>query len=250
MPKKYEDLNWTNKRHYLKDLAKDVGIDHRDYDILNSGRHRPGSGSIERPDIKQLERDIADKFANDYDTRRAMEAASMSGAKGAKDLPKGISNMKEAYDVHKFLKKTHKKELDRTGEFSSANDYANVADHFVKQDREEMLDTLATKNDLTAMKKKLMKKATRGKNSGESHPAVPSERLAAAQERVHDSAHDPSSLYDKNNETAPRTDEQADAARTFLDDYKLDVTKGAALRQDIKTNVGNASNTVTNVYGR
>ena len=249
MAKKYEDLSWSDKRRYLRDVSEDMGIDHRDYDTLGGGG-RGKSGAIRSKSLEDLESDLADKFANDYDTRRAMEAASMSGAKGAGDLPVGISNMKEAYDVHKFLKKTHEKELDRGGAFSSANDYANVTKHFVEKDREEMLDTLATKDDLTAMKEKLMKKATRGKNSGEAHPAVPSERLAAAQERVHDSAHDPSSLYDKNNETAPRTDEQADAARTFLDDYKLDVTKGAALRQDIKTNVGNASNTVTNVYGR
>ena len=242
----YRKLRYSQRRPKTLQLADQFGVDKDDYNYLSSGREQFNK----KGDFGDLEDAVARAIANDYDVRRSTEAARMSGAKRADGLPIGISNISEAYDVHKFLKRTHRKKLDGGKNFGSANDYAGVTKHFVEKDREEMLDTLATKDDLTAMKQKLMKKATKGKHSGESHPAVPSERLAAAQERLHDSANDPSSLYEKNNETAPRTDEQTDAARTFLDDYKLDVAKGAALRQDIKTNVGNASNTVTNVYGR
>ena len=37
---------------------------------------------------------------------------------------------------------------------------------------------------------------------------------------------------------------------TSLDDYKLDVTKGAGIKQDIARGLGNAAAHVTNIYGR
>lgn len=245
--RKYDEFDTAKRRKFAHKTAEQFGIDTKDYDLFSYGHSKAGDN--DKPQLADLEKDIADAMANDYDVRRSLEAAQMSGNKRAGELPKGVSNIAEAYDIHKFLKRTHSKKLGGNN-FSSANDYASVTQHFVEKDREKMLDTLATKDDLTAMKEKLMKKATKNKHSGEDHPAVPSDRLAAAQERISGAAHDPTSLYDKNNDTAPRTDDQMDASRNFLDDYKMDVTKGANLRQDIKTNVGNASNTVTNVYGR
>lgn len=163
---KYDDLGWSDKRRYIRDLAEDVGLDHRDYDTLHTGRHRPGSGSRERPDLKQLEKDISDRFANDYDVRRSMEYASelrpmessdgsggeaSDGAdpsgidkylKGMREI-KGISNMNEVYDIHQGMKKIHKKELGNGGAFSSANDYAHVMTYLgdkVFDQRESDLD--------------------------------------------------------------------------------------------------------------
>ena len=79
----------------------------------------------------------------------------------------------------------------------------------------------------------------------------PSDRLASVQDRFEKAASNtPPSMFDKQNTDPAKADDQADAARTFLTDYKKDVVTGARLKEDIETNIANASKAVTNVYGR
>ena len=71
------------------------------------------------------------------------------------------------------------------------------------------------------------------------------------QDRLENAAYNtPPSLFDKDNAEPATTDDQKDAARNFLDDYKLDVTKGANLQHDIETGLSNAARHVRDTYGR
>lgn len=244
----WDDLSWKKKRKNIDKYADRYGIDVNDYNYLNSGRGQFDSGGRERPSFKDLEEDIGRASRNDYDIRRTIEIAKLNGDKDAADLTPGKGGIQAAYDAHKFMKREHEKGTSGD-KFKSAQDYASVTERAVEADREEMLSDLASKGDLKAMKKKLLNKALKNKAS-ENNPAEPSDKLAQAQSRIGEAATDPSGLYDKNNHDVPAVDEQNDAAETFVAGYKSDVAKGSKLRQDIMANVGNAANTVTNVYGR
>ena len=85
-------------------------------------------------------------------------------------------------------------------------------------------------------------------------PIEPSDRMAAVEERFEKAAggssNTPPSLFDKDNAMPAKADDQADAARNFVEDYKKDVAKGANIRSDIETGVSNAARHVRDTYGR
>ena len=84
-----------------------------------------------------------------------------------------------------------------------------------------------------------------------STPIEPSDRMAAVEERMENASYNsPPGLFDKDNADPAKTDDQKDAARNFLDDYKLDVAKGANIKSDIETGVSNAARHVRDTYGR
>ena len=139
--KGYDDLGVMKKREVTRDIAEQMGIDTKDYSLFGYGRN---DGGVERGSFEDLEQAVADRMANDYDVRRSIEAAKLSPKNEKQEekygkLPGGISDIGEAYDVHRFMKKTHKKQLGNGGSFSSANDYANISDYYVNKDRDAML---------------------------------------------------------------------------------------------------------------
>ena len=77
--------------------------------------------------------------------------------------------------------------------------------------------------------------------------------MAAVEERLEGAAggaNTPPSMFDKDNAQPAKADDQKDAARNFLEDYKLDVKKGANIKHDIETGISNAARTVRDTYGR
>ena len=247
--KAWDKLNVYDQMKQARKMADQFGVDESKYNMTSSGG-RPGEHQ-ERGDINDFRDAIAQAASNDYDVRRTLEAATMAGNKKAKNIG-GINNIADAYQAHKFMKKTHHKRMENGGSFHGNNDQLGVTNYWVEKDRDKMLSSYATTRDLNRMKKQLQKAAAANKDAQEdaSNPVEPSDRLAQAQSRIGEAAHDPTSLYDKNNSDAPVADDQADAARNFLFEYKDDVNKGASLRNDIQTNIANASNAVTNIYGR
>ena len=148
--KSYDELTSFQKRQKTFELAKQFGIDKNDYNWSNSGREQ----FSKKGDFGDLEDAVAGAMANDYDVRRSLEAARLSATddkekEKLKGLAKGISHMGEAHDIHQWMKRVHKKDLENTGAFSSANDYANITDFFVNRDRDGLLEQL---NDLTKEK--------------------------------------------------------------------------------------------------
>ena len=77
------------------------------YGIEGASYGRPSAGGTQRS-VDDVKKDIADAMMNDYDTRRTMEAAAMSGNKDAKKYAKKgfkAGNMQDAYGVMRDLKK-------------------------------------------------------------------------------------------------------------------------------------------------
>ena len=205
---------------------------------------------------EDVDRDIAKAMMNDYDTRRGMEAAAMAGNKDAKKFAKKgfkAGNVYSAWDTMKDLKK----EYGGGGGMQGERNRANLTYDLVRADRDAQTaaydETYAKTTDLNELKDKLMAEATEKAAGAGSDPIEPSERMAAVEDRLEKAAggsNTPPSLFDKDNAQPAKADDQADAARNFLTEYEDDVKKGASLRNDIQTNIANASHTVTNIYGR
>ena len=196
---------------------------------------------------------MTDAARNDYDLRRTLEAAAMSGkGKADKILKKGFNNLDDVAKAMNFSEKAAKRH-GQGGDFSSNSDYMGLTRSMVERDRAKQTaaydKTYAKTTDLNDLKDKLMAEAT-DKAAG-SAPIEPSDRMAAVEERLEGAAGNrPPSLFDKDNAQPAKTDDQKDAARNFLDDYKLDVAKGANIKSDIETGVSNAAKHVRDTYGR
>ena len=220
------------------------------------GRAQEMTGKSYRS-AEDVEKDIINAARNDYDLRRTVEAAALSGKKKAIDLQKnGFNSIDDVTNWGNFSEKAAKRH-GQGGDFSSASDYMGLTKSMVQRDRAKQTaaydETYAKTTDLNALKDKLMAEATEKAAGAGSDPIEPSERMAAVEDRLEKAAggtNRPPSLFDKDNAQPATTDDQADAARNFLDDYKLDVTKGANLKHDIETGLSNAARTVRDTYGR
>ena len=134
---KYDKLGTIDKMKADREMAEAVGINPNDYNMFHSGG-RPGEGSSKK-DSEQLGVDVLAALSNDYDYRRSIEAASMAGNKKAKNLSEGIDSLSDAYDAHRFMKKTHRNRMGNGGAYDGANDQAGVTDYWVRKDRDKQM---------------------------------------------------------------------------------------------------------------
>ena len=211
--------------------------------------YAPGSDQRDREDVYN---DIMAAARNDYDTRRGLEAAGLSGHKKAGKLSKNgfnsIADVQKAQNVLGKLKKEHV----GGGGMGGAKNIMGLTDALVQHDRETQTaaydEKYAKTTDLNSLKDKLMAQAS---EDAVSTPIEPSDRMAAVEERMENASYNsPPGLFDKDNADPAKADDQKDAARNFLDDYKLDVAKGANIKSDIETGVSNAARHVRDTYGR
>ena len=212
-----------------------------------------GGGSSDRRRLPEdVDRELAEKAMNDYDTRRTMEAQAMAGKKKAEKYAKnGFNSVTDVLKANNMMSRWHKNQ-GNGGDFSSASDFAGLTYNSVERDRAKQTaaydETYAKTTDLNALKDKLMAEAT---DKAAGTPIEPSDRMAAVEERLEGAASNtPPSLFDKDNADPAKADDQKDAAKNFLNDYKLDVAKGANIQSDIETGVSNAARHVRDTYGR
>ena len=237
----------------IRELGDRYGVDSKDYNI-NYGR-TSDSGRTYKGDRDDYDEAVRKAAMSDYDTRRTMEAQAMAGNKDAKKFAKkGFKNIGKVYEGNELMRKLHKDE-GNGGSFSSASDFAGLTHKSVKADRAAQTaaydETYAKTTDLNALKDKLMAQAS---DKAAAAPIEPSDRMAAVEDRLEKAAggslNSPPSLFDKDNAQPAKADDQKDAARNFVEDYKKDVMKGANIKSDIITGVSNAAKHVTDAYGR
>ena len=201
--------NDRNKDIYA--MAADLGINSGDY-------QEEDTGSQGHFDSKGFEKAVMNAAANDYDYRRATEAAILAGQE---DVPNSFQSVDDTRDIYNWMKDQH----DGGGKFSSAQDYANITNRLVKEDRAtitDRIDELSTQMLDQAKEKKEAKTTNKG-------PVVMSDRLKNA----------------RNFDT-----DQEEATQSMANQYKLDLSTGLNLQINDKSNISNAVKTVTDSYGR
>jgi len=234
----------------IEKMGERYGVDKSDYNV-NYGR-TSGSGRTYKGGREEYEKAIQDAAMRDYDTRRTMEAQAMSGKKKARKYAEnGFGNIEDVIKANNMRERWHKK-AGGGGSFSSASDFAGQTMRAVERERSKQTAAYDAKyaktTDLNDLKDKLMAQAT----EDVADPVIePSDRMAAVEKRFEDAAgNKPPSLFDKDNVKPAKADDQKDAARNFLEDYKLDVAKGANIKSDIETGISNAAKHVRDTYGR
>ena len=228
---KYDKLSYFGKREADKRMAKEYGIDVSEYG--NGGR--PGENYTNKKSYDDLKRDVARAAANDYDVRRSIEAAQLSGNKKAQKIG-SISNASEAYAATRFMEKTHKKRMGNGGNYDGANDQGNVTKYWVNKDRDKLTESFSSNSE-----------PSDDEQTGEAITPTdtftePSEETVKARETV--KAWQDSNLGGDvygTKSTSPATSafeqEKKRAVSTNVDEfvanYKNDVYKGAKMRPDI-----------------
>ena len=155
------------------------GIDRSKY--TNTGAKAQGR-EFGKATYEDMEKDILKAAQSDYDTRRAIEAAAMSGDKRAVDFANdGMGDFADVLSVQDMQRQQHK-ELGNGGDFSSASDFAGLSYGLAERDRENMTssfdDKYATKSALDEMQTRIKQEAVN------TPPPEPSAELTAAQEGV------------------------------------------------------------------
>jgi len=251
MPRR--EIDWDNPHMTAKEidrLGAHLGVDRSPFEEEDTG----SQGSFDYDGFgKAVER----AYANNYDVRRSLEAARLSGKD---DIPNNIGSIEDAYNAHKFMKRTHHNKIGNDERFDY-DEMAGVTNYWVKKDRENFT------NDMNGQMEKLLDDALGEQNTKEEEeekgPVERSERLSTAR-RLKDAAFNPGELYgesdssdyyynnrfEANNEDAPKSNEQKDGTRNFFDQSKLSLATGMNLQNDVMNNLSNAANTVTNIYGR
>jgi len=209
-PKKYSKMGYFEKQQFTRDQAKKFGVELK-HETVN-GRH-------EQVDWEASNAAVAKAAANDYDTRRSIEAAQMSGNKKAQKLGKGINNIQDAVNAERFMAKTHVKKLGATGKYSSANDEGNVTNYWVNKDRDKLTAGMSADEQQQSAQKS-------------DEPYTPSTELADARKTVEDFDNKDYGVYG-NSEAGDNNDQRKKAAGSFLEKYKLDVKAAANFKPTI-----------------
>ena len=208
----------TDRNKDIYAMARDLGVKAGDF-------QEEDTGSQGHFDSKGFEEAVMNAAANDYDYRRATEAAVLAGKK---DIPNKFQSVDDTRAIYNWMKDQHQ----GGGKFSSAQDYANITNRMVNQDRSvitNQIDELKTQMLDQAKEKKKGKTVNKG-------PVVLSDRLQRSQNIVDQF------------ENAD-TDQEA-ATQAFVNDFKFDVFTGMDLKPNETSNLSNAAKAVTDPYGR
>ena len=247
MGKKNKKIDQREFDRGLMNFAGDAGGSKEAKELLERykvegyrhGRTDRGSEGYRGPD--DIKKDLAEAMMNDPHTVMTMQNAAMAGNKDAKKFAKkgfkpGAKHLTGAWETLKGLKK----EYVGGGGMNGPENIAGLTYATVKADREaqtaDYKGMFAGLDDFNAFKDEMKEKATNAEAAAE--PIVEkSDRLKGVEERLENAAagstNRPPSLFDEENTPPAANDDQKQAASNFLEDYKLDVVKGANLKHDI-----------------
>ena len=131
---RFSNLNiGLNKKE--KKAAERYGIDLNSY-----GFNRPDrmNSPYAKRSPKNFQSDIAAAANADYDTRRSIEAAALSGNKKAEKYAEGgFTNLEDVTKANNIFRRMHARN-GNGGEFNSQSDYSGLTYDLVKKDREQV----------------------------------------------------------------------------------------------------------------
>ena len=244
----------------VKKLGDRYGVDSSDYNI-NMGRPS-GGGRTYKGDRDDYDKAVASAAMRDYDTRRTMEAAAMSGnKKAAKFAEKGFKNVGKVVAGNELLEKFHKKHQGG-GQYSSASDFAGLTHKMVQKDRDEQTagydKQYASQQMLNDKMEELKGKFKEQPKADEPIEYKDSDAVAAAKARLGGGEYDttdslyspsqekesPTTAFREANKNVPTTDDRKAAVGSYLEQYKKDMIKGGRIGEARSSNLNNAFNTV------
>ena len=248
MGKKWKKMSITERRAKTDKMGERLGIDKGDFKDYNHSRSDRGLMHNQ----EKYEEAVRKGMMNDYDTRRGLEAAAMSGdKKAAKIAAKGFANLRQASRGYDYLAKL-KKEHVGGGGFHGAKNKAGLTQALVELDREKQDEgyrrEFASIKDLNALREDL--EAQEEAANYEPPPIEKSDALARAEERLAEFDRNPGSIYSNNNADAATDNPPADASKHFLYDYRNKIKEKFQPFTNTEREISNAAKRVQDAYGR
>ncbi len=125
-----------------RDLEERYGVEGVQFSKMDSS-----SWAEDTQNRKNYTENMQEGFRNDYDARRTLEAAALSGKKKAQDiLDSGIKSVSDIRNANNFFKKAAKRH-GQGGEFSSASDYIGLTQSMVERDRRKLTEYVDSQID-------------------------------------------------------------------------------------------------------
>jgi hypothetical protein len=186
--------------------------------VRNGAGWKSGSGESyeEYRESSDWHNKMTDAARNDYDLRRTLEAAAMSGkGKAKKILDKGFNNLEDVSKAMNFSEKAAKRH-GQGGDFSRNSDYMGLTRSMVERDRRKMIEGLEIPDadDINAVKP----------DAGPSFDGEETDAMRKNREEVE--------AYEAgmgSEGTRIFGGDPASSAKGFSDEYKLNVARGLEL---------------------
>ncbi len=218
--------------------ADRYGIDFNSY-----GYNHPDGRNSANPkrDPKNLDADIAARANNDYDTRRSVEAAALSGKKKAEDFAKrGFSGLEDVTKANNMFRKMHKRH-GNGGDFSSQSDYSGLTYSLVQRDRRKLEERLASNEPKQFLNDYIDKNIPTQSTKAEVEiPPDPAPATSMGDNSINSPINHSNTIRvrgdDNNvaqdnsiNQSVDNSEDNSDnSSRTFLDDYKFRLSRFTA----------------------
>lgn len=220
--------------------ADRYGIDFNSY-----GYNHPDGRNSANPkrNPQNLDADIAALANNDYDTRRSVEAAALTGKKKAEGFAKrGFSGLEDVTKANNMFRKMHKRH-GNGGDFSSQSDYSGLTYSLVQRDRRKLEERLASNEPKQFLNDYIDKNIPTQSTQAEVEiPTAQNNGSAEGDNSINSpiTQANPQTVTGDNNVVSQtnaikkaidnRIDKSDNSSRMFLDDYKLNLGSKLNLR--------------------
>jgi len=196
-----------------RDLEERFGIDR----VSFGGKPGTSQQRESFQDMQSYNERITDAARNDYDLRRTIEAAALSGKKKAQDiLDRGFNSIDDVRKAQNFSEKAAKRH-GQGGSFSDNSDYMGLTRSMVNRDRRMQNEKFVTTEEFDDYKKNL--EANSPNETEGLKEIVLSEHMQKAKDRVDDweGGNPPYPIYNE----GIRAQAQGDAASQLSRDIDI-----------------------------
>ena len=233
-PKKYNKMGYFQKQAYHDEQAKKYGINKDDFNTAQGG----GGGRYDNIDDGAYQKAIKNAMRNDFDYRTS--AQHMDGVKGK-------ANFNDFAKYERSAVKLHKK-AGNEGDYSSNKDITGVTNNLVNDYNNSIADKLeSVTNDINGFRDEIeTNRGVEEQSTADPQSFEHSDAVSKAQDNLdkYKLSLGGGGLFAKSNEPAPRADDQSDAAASFADQYKMDVSDASDLGEVKARNLNNAAGVV------
>jgi hypothetical protein len=222
-------MGYFEKAAYDDKLAKKYNINKDDYT-----QDRAGGGRYDFVDDDAYKKAIKNAMRNDYDYRTSAE--HMDGVDGKANFNDFAKYEREAVKLHR--------KAGNGGQYSSNKDITGVTSNLVRDFREQQAADFKDMymNDINALRDELEEKTEESQAEFDPENFEHSDKVADAKSRLDKYKLEigEDNIFSQSNNRPARSDDQRDAAKSFVKGYTSDLKDASNLSENKDNNLTNA----------
>jgi len=246
-PKKYHKMDYLQKEGYVKSELQKLGGSGVYYDDAGA-RGNAATGMF---DLEASQEQLKKLASNDYDRRESLKYGVDSGDKRFKglDASSGFNSMTALVNTDRAIAKYGINVLGNNKMKEKDGDYASVSNSLFNKSREAQAESITDEvtNDINGIRDEIEEnRGIQEQSEVDPQSFEHSDAVSKAKDNLEKYKLNlgSSNLFSKENEAAPRADDQKDATRTFAGSYITDVKEASNLGENKAQNLNNAANVV------